>query len=193
MDLTRLPANLPEPIDDGACDHLQALDVPALEFRSTAGGHRSLVDVPSRSLVLFVYPQTGGPGVDIPDDWDQIPGARGCTPQSCAFRDHYAELSALEATVYGLSSQPLYQQREFVERMHIPFPLLNDGARRLTDAPLRLPTFTVREQVLYKRVTLVAEHGRITKVFYPVFPSDENASNVLEYLRAVASAPAPAP
>ncbi len=184
MDPTVLPANLPEPVDDGACDHLYGLELPAIELSSTDGTVRWLHGVSSRLLVLYVYPRTGGPGVSLPEDWDLIPGARGCTPQSCAFRDHHAELGALDATVWGLSAQPIEEQREFVERMHIPFPLLNDSALKLTEQPLRLPTFTVEGMTLYKRVTLIAEEARVTRVFYPVFPPDRNASEVIEYLRS---------
>ena len=119
----------------------------------------------------------------MPDDWDLIAGARGCTPQSCAFRDHHAELDALDATVWGLSAQPIEEQREFGERMHIPFPLLNDSTLLLTAPPLRLPTFGDGFS-LYKRVTLIAEVARIVRVFYPVFPPDQNATEVIDYLRA---------
>lgn len=181
-DPTLLPSNLPEPVDDLACDHLLGLELPAIELPSTDGTVHSLRDVSSRWLVLYVYPRTGGPGVSLPEDWDLIPGARGCTPQSCAFRDHHAELQTLEATVWGLGAQPIEEQREFVERMQIPFPLLNDSALRLTGQPLRLPTFTVKGMTSYKRVTLIAEEARITRVFYPVFPPDRNASEVIDYL-----------
>ena len=183
-DPTLLPSNLPEPVDDGACDHLLGLELPAIELSSTAGTVHSLHDVSSRWLVLYVYPRTGGPAVNLPEDWDLIPGARGCTPQSCAFRDHHDELRALNATVWGLGAQPIEEQREFVERMQIPFPLLNDSALRLASQPLRLPTFTVTGMTLYKRITLIAEEARITRFFYPVFPPDRNASEVIDYLRS---------
>ena len=181
---THLPANLPEPVDDGACEHLNGLELPPIELLSTTGTVHSLHDVSSRWLVLYVHPRTGGPGVTLPEDWDLIPGARGCTPQSCAFRDHHAELQSLDATVWGLSAQPIEEQREFVDRMHIPFPLLNDSALRLIEQPLRLPTFTVEVLTLYKRVTLIADEPRISRVFYPVFPPDRNASEVIDYLRS---------
>jgi peroxiredoxin len=177
-----LPEGLPEPVDDGACDHLPGMQLPAIELRSHDGAMRSLRGPSSRWLVLYVYPRTGGPGVALPDGWDQIPGARGCTPQSCGFRDHHADLRALDATVWGLSAQPLHEQQQFAERMHIPFPLLNDSGLRLAGAPLRLPTFTVDGQTLYRRVTLVVDRGRITRVFYPVFPPDRNAADVVEHL-----------
>ncbi len=184
IDPTHLPANLPEPVDDGACEHLNGLELPPIELLSTTGTVHSLHDVSSRWLVLYVHPRTGGPGVTLPEDWDLIPGARGCTPQSCAFRDHHAELEALDATVWGLSAQPIEEQREFVDRKHIPFPLLNDSALRLIEQPLRLPTFTVEDLTLYKRVTLIADEARISRVFYPVFPPDRNASEVIDYLRS---------
>ncbi len=186
MDHTRLPEDLPEPLDDGACDHLVGLSLPAVELLATDGTCQSLQDARSRWLVIYAYPQTGGPQVSLPDDWDQIPGARGCTPQSCGFRDLHSEFVSIDATIWGMSSQPIDQQREFFERMEIPFLLLNDEALRLTDEPLRLPTFLVDGRPLYRRVTLVAEQGRIVRVFYPVFPSDQNASRVIEYLRSLA-------
>ncbi len=183
-DLTALPPGLPAPVDDGACDHLPGLALPDVELPVATGGKRALAAAPTRWLVLYVYPRTGGPGVELPPDWDAIPGARGCTPQSCAFRDHHADLAALDATVAGISAQPRAEQAEFAARMHIPFPLLNDAELRLREPPLRLPTFPAGERILYRRVTLVAEHGVIRKVFYPVFPPDRNAAEVLAYLRA---------
>lgn len=128
-------------------------------------------------------PANRGPQVSLPEDWDLIPGARGCTPQGCAFRDHHAELLALDATVWGISAQPFAEQQEFVDRLHIPFLLLNDSALRLAEPPLSLPTFTVDGLTLFKRVTLVAHGGQITKVFYPVFPPDQNAADVIRYLQ----------
>ncbi len=132
-------------------------------------------------LVVYVYPRTGMPGQPSPAGWDDIPGARGCTPQSCAYRDSLAELTSLGATVLGVSTQSPGEQREFTEREHIPFPLLSDSGLRLRDA-LRLPTFEVEGMTLYKRLTFVAEGGKITKVFYPVFPPDRNAADVLGWL-----------
>lgn len=183
-DVTGLPEGLPQPVDDGACDHLPGIELPAVELASHDGVMRSLRAQPSRWLVVYVYPRTGGPDIELPEDWDLIPGARGCTPQGCAFRDHHADLRALDATVWGVSAQPLAEQRNFAERMHMPFPLLNDTGLRLAAAPLRLPTFTANGLTLYKRVTLVAEGLRITKAFYPVFPPDRNAADVIGYLRS---------
>lgn len=190
-DPASLPADLPEPVDDGACDHLTGMELPGIALPSADGAERSLRDVPSRWLVLFVYPRTGGPGVELPDGWELIPGAKGCTPQSCGFRDHHAELRALDATVWGLSAQPRSEQQEFAERMAIPFPLLNDSGLRLAGAPLRLPTFTVDGRTLYRRVTLVADRGRITRVFYPVFPPGTNAADVVDHLTRVAGSRTP--
>ena len=184
-DLTRLPEGLPRPVDDGACDHLEGILLPDIALTSVDGATRRLRQVATRYLVLFVYPRTGGPGVLLPDGWDDIPGARGCTPQGCAFRDHHREFQALDATVWGISAQPVEEQRSFVTRMHIPYPLLNDSQLRLADPPLSLPTFTVEGLPLYKRVTLVAEQGWVVRVFYPVFPPDRNAEEVLSYLRSL--------
>lgn len=171
------------PEDDGAADHLTGTRLPDLSLESISGSVHSLTGVDGR-LVLYVYPRTGGPDIDLPDDWDLIPGARGCTPQSCAFRDHRAELTALGATVWGVSAQPIEEQREFADRMHIPFPLLNDSGLTLAEPPLRLPTFTAAGMTLYKRITLVARDGLIEHVFYPVHPPEANASDVMAWLTA---------
>ena len=176
-----LPPDLPVPIDDGAADHLQGADLPSLSLPSTSGGEVDLVEAAEGTLVLYCYPRTGRPGEPLPSGWDEIPGARGCTPQSCAFRDHFAELQALGGAVLGLSAQPLEDQVEFADRVHLPYPVLSDPALRLADA-LRLPTFAVAGMRLYRRLTLVASERRIVKVFYPVFPPDRNASEVLSWL-----------
>lgn len=181
-DASLLPPDLPVPQDDGASDHLLGLALPATPFSGHDGGVYVLADAPTRFLVLYVYPQTGGPGVSLPDDWDLIPGARGCTPQSCAFRDHHAELKEFGAEVWGISAQAPEQQRDFAARMHIPFPLLNDSELQLAGSPLRLPTFDAAGHPLYRRVTLIADAGVISKVFYPVFPPDENAAEVIAWL-----------
>ncbi len=185
-DPTVLPPDLPRPVDDGAGDHLPGMALPAMELLTTTGAKQSLQDLSTHWLVLYVYPRTGGPGISLPDDWDLIPGARGWTPQSCGFRDHHAELRDLDANVCGLSAQPIEEQREFVRRMHIPFPLLNDSTLRLSEPPLRLPTFSADGMTLYKRVTLIAEQNRVARVFYPVFPPDRNAEEVIAYLRSAA-------
>jgi peroxiredoxin len=175
-----LPPNLPEPVDDGACDHLAGLAIPSLTLDSSQGPVE-LTELAAERAVLYVYPRTGRPGRDVPAGWDAIPGARGCTPQSCAFRDHEAELTAHGARVAGLSSQSLEEQLELAERLHMPFPVIADPERRL-GAAIGLPTFEFEGTTLYKRVTLVLEEERIVKVYYPVFPPDRNAEEVLAWL-----------
>jgi peroxiredoxin len=170
LDPYTLPPHLPVPEDDGAADHLTGLALPSLVLESSLGP----VDVAELG-VLYVYPRTGKPGVPSPDGWDAFPGARGCTPQSCGFRDHAAELAELGLRVAGLSAQSLDDQIEFAERNHMPFPVI-------ADPELRLPTFKIGGMTLYKRLALIAEHGRIVKVFYPVFPPDRNAEDVLAWL-----------
>jgi len=177
-DLYNLPPGLPVPVDDGAADHLPGTELPHLVLPSSQGP----VDVSSFS-VLYVYPRTGKVGEPSLPGWDDIPGARGCTPQSCAFRDHAAELRELDASVAGMSSQPLEDQREFAERNHIPYPVISDSGLLLRES-LGLPTFDVAGHTLYKRLALVAESGVVVKVFYPVFPPDRNAGDVLAWLRA---------
>ena len=172
-----LPADLPVPEDDGGAAHLTGLPLPDLELDSSQG----TVDVQDLD-VIYVYPRTGRPGVPSLPGWDATPGARGCTPQSCGFRDAHGELRALGMRVAGLSTQRIEDQIEFAERNTMPFPVVADPDRRLGDA-LGLPTFEVAGETLYKRLALVAENGRIVKVFYPVFPPDENAADVLAWLR----------
>jgi peroxiredoxin len=177
-----LPEGLPVPEDDGACDHLVGLGVPALVLGSSHGPV-DLGELAADQLVLYVYPRAGRPGRPPLPGWDAIPGARGCTPQSCAFRDHHADLRALGAAVAGLSAQPLDDQIEFAERNHMPFPVIADPERRL-GAALRVPTFAADGLVLYKRVTLIFERARIVKVFYPVFPPDANAEEVARWFES---------
>ncbi|HEX6754192.1 MAG TPA: peroxiredoxin [Solirubrobacterales bacterium] len=180
-DFAELPPDLPVPEDDGAADHLTGLTLPELQLPSTLDGPVDLAASGQERLVAYVYPRTGTPGQPSPAGWDDIPGARGCTPQSCAYRDSLAEFSALGATVMGISTQSPEEQREFAEREHIPFPLLSDGDLRLRDE-LRLPTFEVEDMTLYKRLTFVAESGKIVKTFYPVFPPDRDADEILAWL-----------
>ncbi len=183
--LYQLPADLPVPVDDGAADHLPGLMLPNVPLASTADGLVDLAALPGRTVV-YIYPRTGEPDKDPPPGWDAIPGARGCTPQSCAFRDHYQELQALDAAVFGLSTQPTAYQREAVARLHLPFTLLSDEALAFTRA-VRLPTFTVTGMALLKRLTLIIRDGRIEHVFYPVFPPDQNADAVIAWLRRTRS------
>jgi peroxiredoxin len=175
-DLYSLPPDLPVPVDDGAADHLVGLELPSLVLESSQGP----VDV-SGIGVLYVYPRTGMPGEPSLPGWDAFPGARGCTPQSCGFRDHAAELAAFGFSVAGMSSQPLERQIEFAERNHMPFPVIADPSLRMRDA-LRLPTFEIAGETLYTRLALVARERRIVKVFYPVFPPDKNAEEVLAWI-----------
>jgi peroxiredoxin len=183
-DFHALPPDLPVPLDDGAAEHLPGMPLPVFALRSTLGGEVDPAEaaLQAGTLVLYVYPRTGTPGQPSPDGWDAIPGARGCTPQSCAFRDHAGELAALGAQVLGLSAQPAAEQAAFAAREHLPFALLSDPKLHLA-AALRLPTFDVAGIRLYKRITLVAEGGAIAKAFYPVFPPDRNAADVLAWLR----------
>lgn len=177
-----LPANLPVPVDDGAAAHLEGMTLPDVSLPSTGGQPVGLAGLEGR-WVIYIYPMTGRPGVPLPEGWDAIPGARGCTPQSCSYRDHHAELLALDTHVLGLSTQSTDYQREARDRLHLPFEILSDAALALQQA-LRLPTFTVEGMTLLKRLTLVVEDQRIVKVFYPVFPSDRNVDDVLAWLRA---------
>ncbi len=181
-DFTALPPNLPAPEDDGAADHLPGLALPSLELPSTLSGSADLLTLAATRVVAYVYPRTGTPGQALPAGWNDIPGARGCTPQSCAYRDSLAEFDRLGATVVGISAQTPAEQREFAEREHIPFALLSDTGLRLA-AELRLPTFEAAGMTLYKRLTLVAEAGKIVKAFYPVFPPDRDAAEALAWLR----------
>jgi peroxiredoxin len=182
VSLHQLPSDLPIPVDDGAADHLVGLEVPELRLDSSEGPV-DLAELATTLAVLYIYPATGVPGRPSPDGWDAIPGARGCTPESCAFRDHAGELADLGARVAGLSAQPLEVQIEFAGREHMPFPIVADAALRLRDA-LALPIFEFAGTTLYKRVTLVLEAGRVTHVFYPVFPPDQHAAEVVAWLRA---------
>jgi peroxiredoxin len=179
----QLPQDLPEPHDDGAADHLPGRAIPALELASTAANWINLTLLGGRTVV-YVYPMTGRPGVALPDGWDSIPGARGCTPESCSFRDHYAELQEAGATsVFGVSSQPTDFQQEAAERLHLPFELLSDADFSWADA-LRLPTFPAGGQRFHRRLTLIVKDAAIEHVFYPVFPPNEHAGEVLDWLQS---------
>ena len=177
-----LPSGLPVPRDDGACDHLPGMVVPPVRLPSTRGHAVDLEEAARRPLVVFFYPATGQPGEPTPREWDLIPGARGCTPQNCVYRDRYQEFQDLGFEVHAVSGQQPDAQWEFAERMHIPFLLLSDSAFELTEA-MRLPTFQFGGRRFIKRLTLVVGDGRVKKVFYPVFPPDRDAEVVLRYLR----------
>jgi peroxiredoxin len=182
-DYLQLPPDLPVPEDDGAADHLTGLAVPSVRLPSTLGKELNLAKLARRRLVVYVYPRTGVPGEPSPEGWDDIPGARGCTPQSCAFRDSLKQFLGWGAGVVGVSTQAKREQREFAKREDIAFALLSDSRLRLAEA-LRLPTFNVEGMTLYRRLTFIAERGQIVKVFYPVFPPDRNAGEVLAWLEA---------
>jgi peroxiredoxin len=179
--LKDLPANLPIPKDDGSCNHLVGVDLPMLKLLSTNGQLVDFQDIKNR-LVIYCYPMTGRPDTQLPDGWDEIPGARGCTPQACSFRDHYKELALLNTMVYGLSTQPSDYQKEAKERLHLPFELLSDVDFLFAKA-LNLPLFDVGDKKLNKRVTLIFDNGKLVKYFYPIFPPDKNIDDVLDWLR----------
>jgi len=182
-DPTVLPTDIPVPQDDGAARHLAGLRLPSVPLAATDGSQVDLSKLKGRTVV-YIYPRTGVPGQSPPDGWDAIPGARGCTPQSCSFRDHFAELKQLGvAQLYGLSTQGSGYQREAVERLHLPFAVLSDEALKLARA-INLPTFTVAGMILLKRMALVIEDGVVVKAFYPVFPPDKNAEEVIAWLKA---------
>ena len=176
-------SSIPAPVDDGAAAHLTGMRLPSLALPATDGSSIDLSSLAGR-VVVYAYPRTGKPGVENPPGWDMIPGARGCTPQSCAFRDHFSELQSLGvAHLFGLSTQDAAYQREAAERLHLPFPILSDSDLRLTRA-LRLPTFDTSGMTLLKRLALVIDDGIIRRVFYPVFPPDRNAADVIAWLRS---------
>ena len=185
-----LPPNIPIPQDDGAAAHLTGMTLPDLALPATQNAQSAaqvnLSKLKGRAIV-YIYPRTGVPGTDLPPGWNDIPGARGCTPQSCSFRDHFGELQRLGvAHLFGLSTQDTAYQQEAATRLHLPFAILSDGKLALTKA-LNLPTFTTSGMTLLKRMALVIDDGVITKTFYPVFPPDKNAEEVVVWLAAAAA------
>jgi peroxiredoxin len=189
-DPTILPADPPAPPDDGAARHLPGTPLPDLALMATDGTAVNLSRLKGRTVV-YIYPRTGRPGQALPEGWDAIPGARGCTPQSCAFRDHFAELKGLGVEqLFGLSTQDTDYQREAVARLHLPFAILSDEKLAFGRA-LNLPTFDVAGMTLLKRMALVIDKGVVTKVFYPVFPPDKSAETVRDWLRAAPAGAAP--
>jgi peroxiredoxin len=170
------------PADDGAARHIAGARMPSVPLPATDGATVDLSSLPGR-VVVYAYPRTGKPGIENPVGWDLIPGARGCTPQTCSFRDHFAELRALGVhRLFGLSTQGTAYQREVAERLHLPFPILSDESLRLARA-MRLPTFETSGMTLLKRLALVIDNGTVRHVFYPVFPPDRNADDVIAWLR----------
>lgn len=185
MTLDRLPDDLPVPCDDGAAAHLEGMRLPSIPLQATDG---RLVDLATEQglLAVFVYPRTGRPGESLPDGWDLIPGARGCTPQACAFRDLSRDFAAFGCKLYGLSVQDTDYQREMAVRLHLPFSVLSDKDFAFSRA-LNLPMFQAAGLTLLKRLSFIARDGLVTKVFYPVFPPDKNAGEMLAWLNAAPS------
>jgi len=180
--LNQLPPNLPRPKDDGAARHLKGMALPDLELPSTSNRRVNLSKVVAPRVVIYAYPMTGRPDRQLPQGWDDIPGARGCTPETCGFRDHHKDLAKLQTEVFGLSTQDTPYQQEMVKRLEVPFEVLSDEHMEFARA-LKLPTFTVEGMTLLKRLTLVARNGRIEQVFYPVFPPDTHAEEVIAWLK----------
>ena len=181
VDLTKTPVDLSIPQDDGLANHLVGMTLPRLFLLGTNGKQIDL-GASKDFLVIYCYPMTGQPNVPLPEGWDQIPGARGCTPQSCSFRDHYQELKALKAEVVGLSVQTTDYQKEMAERLHLPFPVVSDVDFKFQKA-LNLPTFEAAGMTLLKRLTMIAKDGKIVTVHYPIFPSDSDPPWVIDYLK----------
>jgi peroxiredoxin len=186
-----LPASLPVPEDDGGADHLPGTQMPHLTLTGTDGAQVELDALGPGRTVLYLYPLTGKPGLDLPEGWDAIPGARGCTPEACGFRDHFQELREAGAErVYGLSSQEPDYQAELAERLSLPFAILSDPELSLCEM-LGVPTFHAAGQRLYTRLTMIVCNQRIEHVFYPIFPPDQHADEVLSWLRAHVETTAP--
>ena len=184
QNLSQLPADLPIPLDDGQAAHLVGMDLPNFSLPSTSGQNFNFdINSDPKRLVIYVYPLTGQPNVALPEGWDEIPGARGCTPQACDFSDNYQQFQRLHTQVFGLSTQTSDYQLELKKRLHLPFNLLSDSDYKLKQF-LNLPTFKVGELTLYKRLTLIIEQGIIKQVFYPVFPPNQHALQVLVWLKS---------
>lgn len=180
MNLSQLPNDLPAPTDDGAANHLTELFLPDIQLNATNGDAVQLNQLQGKH-VIYIYPMTGQPNIALPENWDNIPGARGCTPQSCSFRDHSDELAKLSTRIFGLSSQATEYQLEVKNRLHLPFELLSDASMLLKKS-LGLPTFFAGNIEMYKRLTLIVENNQIINTFYPVFPPDKNVHEVIEWL-----------
>ena len=180
--LTTLPDDLPVPEDDGAAAHLVGMELPPVALLSTRGKQVHLSTLHGLS-VIYAYPMTGRPGTDLPDKWNMIPGARGCTPQACSYRDHFSELQSCGAALYGLSTQSNEYQSEMAERLHLPFPVLSDEKLLLVSA-LSLPTFQADGMTLMKRLTMICQDKQIIHVNYPVFPPDKDIDRVIAFLKS---------
>jgi len=181
LNLEQLPANLPVPEDDGASAHLIGKSLPDVALTSTSGASINLSHK-AGWLVIYCYPLTGKPGIPLPDHWDSIPGARGCTPQACAFRDHHAELLELDASVFAISTQTCSYQQEMASRLHLNFEVLSDADLEFSSA-LNLPMMQIADMTLNRRLTMICNQGIIRQVHYPVFPPDRDAARVIEWLR----------
>ncbi len=177
----QLPPDLPVPVDDGSANHLVGMKLPNISLKSTRGDSINVGKIKGK-LVIYCYPMTGQPNVPLPEGWDQIPGARGCTPQSCSFRDHYQDIQALGAEVIGLSVQTTDYQKEMADRLHLPFPVVSDSNHEFSKA-MNMPTFVAAGMNLLRRVTLIAEDGVIKAIHYPIFPSDSDPTWVIDYLK----------
>ncbi len=184
-DFNQLPSNLPKPINDGAADHLLGLKLPEITLTSTDDEKINLAELKGK-VVIFCYPKTGRDGVTMPEGWDQIPGARGCTPQTCSYRDNYQEIKQLGAKIFGLSTQKTDYQKELADRLNLPFSILSDEKMQLTKA-LSLPTFAIDDMLLLKRCAMITENAKIIALKYPVFPSNSDASWVIDYLAQIQS------
>lgn len=175
-----LPDNLPVPVDDHAADHIKGMSIPSTALTSSKGEKVALGTLQG-TYIIYCYPMTGRPNVPLPEGWDDIPGARGCTPQSLSFKNRYAEIRNLNANVFGLSTQdPLYQA-EMAERLHLPFHILSDEHFYFCRS-LQLPTFKVEGKTLVKRLTVIVRKTRIVSVHYPVFPSTSDPDWVIKEL-----------
>jgi len=177
-----LPSDLPVPNDDGACKHLEGKSLPDLDLQTTLNRFANLRVLTKKSTVFFLYPRSGRPDEEILSGWDEIPGARGCTPQACGYRDRFQEFRALGVEIFGISTQTTEFQKEFAKRMNLPYEILSDAEFNLTNA-LKLPTFLFNSTRLLKRAAWFCEDGRIQKIFYPVFPPDKNAETVLSWIK----------
>ncbi|KAF5378537.1 hypothetical protein D9615_007192 [Tricholomella constricta] len=181
------PSNLPVPVDDGACAHLNGITLPSFTLTSTSAGTVDLSSLKGLTIV-FCYPRTGAPGETVPESWNLIPGARGCTPQACSFRDTSAELRGLGVShIFGFSTQDTAYQAELKERLHLPYDLLSDEELKWAEA-LKLPTFEWEGRRLVKRLAIAVEDGKIVKTWYPIFPPDRSAHEVIEWLKGAKKA-----